>query len=746
MKMMYRSQPTLQFFSAAVKNIASPNLEIKKLVYIFLLCHAEAEPDTALLSINTIQRSLTDSNPQLRALALRVMSGIRVPVISQIVLLGIKRGVGDMSPLVRKAAALAIPKCFRLDPNNAQQLTEYLSLLLGDRQYYVAGAAVAAFLDMCPERIDLIHPHYRSLNRKVVDMDEWGQLATIKILTVYCRKCFTQPPQSVHDDFENKKTTLSGNSQDLESESKSLDPDLALFAHSLKPLLQSRSSAVILAVTRASYYLQFHLLKQAVASLVTLMRGPPSIVQIALHDMVHIALTHAHLFTPFYNRFLLRGSEPSYICPLKLEMLSLIFPHAPKRLQSILLSDLVHSSQCSSTDPARATASVRAIGRCATNAATDPQTRGHCLNLLLQHTCSSDPRLAADALDVIRLLIQRDPRVHKDTIIRLAKHLDAATSSHARACIVWLVGEYDSDSGDPCQGIAADVLRILLRKFSSESEAAKLQIVLLAARVYLRFLESKKNENTSDAKTEEQTAESKADETRHLDSTNGFAGDESKKDILQEQHPIEKLWTHTLLLARYDTSFDLRDRMRTYRALLSAPESTALASLLLLAPKSAPSARTPSDKSRDFNLGTTSLLVGEDSGQSGLRGYESLPNWAKAGEANNSHLRNSADDTTSASSKEPWQGTTATEFDKSGSNEKGGVGVSGKAVGEKTLDDWLAESDQDDVRDDESEETTDEEDEYEESEEEETDETDDDEDDEAESEDELLENQDHGES
>lgn len=73
--MMYRSQKTLPLFSSVVKNVASPNLEIKKLVYIYLIHHAEQEPDLALLSINTIQKSLSDTNPQVRALALRTMSG-----------------------------------------------------------------------------------------------------------------------------------------------------------------------------------------------------------------------------------------------------------------------------------------------------------------------------------------------------------------------------------------------------------------------------------------------------------------------------------------------------------------------------------------------------------------------------------------------------------------------------------------------------------------------------------------------
>ena len=200
---MYQSKPCLPYFSSVVKNVASPNIEIKKLVYIYLLHYAESDPDLALLSVNAIQKSLTDQNPQVRAMALRTMSGMRVPVISQIVSLAIKRGCGDMSPQVRKAAALAIPKCYRLEPNTLTQLLEYLSILLGDRQYFVAGPAVSAFLEICPERIDLIHKHYRGLVKKLVDMDEWSQLATIRLLMDYSRRAF--PWKTVRQKVVGKK-------------------------------------------------------------------------------------------------------------------------------------------------------------------------------------------------------------------------------------------------------------------------------------------------------------------------------------------------------------------------------------------------------------------------------------------------------------------------------------------------------------------------------------------------------------
>jgi AP-3 complex subunit beta len=101
-----------EFFPHVVKNVASPNLEIRKLVYIYLLRYSSCEPDLALLSINSFQKDLTDPSPLIRAMALRVLSGIRVPMIGSIVVLAIKKCAADPSPYVRKAAALAIPKCY----------------------------------------------------------------------------------------------------------------------------------------------------------------------------------------------------------------------------------------------------------------------------------------------------------------------------------------------------------------------------------------------------------------------------------------------------------------------------------------------------------------------------------------------------------------------------------------------------------------------------------------------------------
>ena len=58
---MSKGRNASEYFAPVVKLVASPNLEIRKLVYIYLLRYAEQEPDLALLSINTFQRDLGDS-------------------------------------------------------------------------------------------------------------------------------------------------------------------------------------------------------------------------------------------------------------------------------------------------------------------------------------------------------------------------------------------------------------------------------------------------------------------------------------------------------------------------------------------------------------------------------------------------------------------------------------------------------------------------------------------------------------
>lgn len=61
----------------------------------------------------------------------------------------------------------------------------------------VAGSAVMAFEEVCPDRIDLVHKNFRKLCNLLIDIDEWGQVAVIHMLTRYARTQFLDPNKEV---------------------------------------------------------------------------------------------------------------------------------------------------------------------------------------------------------------------------------------------------------------------------------------------------------------------------------------------------------------------------------------------------------------------------------------------------------------------------------------------------------------------------------------------------------------------
>lgn len=143
--MIAKGKDASDLFPAVVKNVVSKNIEVKKLVYVFLVRYAEEQQDLALLSISTFQRALKDPNQLIRASALRVLSSIRVSLIIPIVMLAIRDSAQDMSPYVRKTAAHAIPKLYNLDPEQKDELVSVIEKLLSDRTTLVVGSAVMAF-------------------------------------------------------------------------------------------------------------------------------------------------------------------------------------------------------------------------------------------------------------------------------------------------------------------------------------------------------------------------------------------------------------------------------------------------------------------------------------------------------------------------------------------------------------------------------------------------------------------------
>ncbi|CAF1526244.1 unnamed protein product [Rotaria magnacalcarata] len=573
--MIAKGKDAADLFPAVVKNVVSKNMEIKKLVYVYLMRYAEEQQDLALLSIATFQRGLKDPNQLIRASALRVLSSIRVPTIVSIMMLAIREAANDMSPYVRKTAANAIAKLYALDPEMKDELVMIIGKLLADKTILVTGSAVQAFEQVCPERIDLIHKNYRRLCNLIIDVDEWGQVTVLSMLTRYARTQFVDPNKTYEDDKtdfygDNKKKEEKDEEEDDSPEKRTyiMDSDHRLLLRVTKPLLQSRNSAVVMAVAQLYCYVAPRSEVQIVAkSLIRLLRHHREIQTIVLKSIVSMADKHKQIFEPYLKSFYVHSNDSSYVKCYKLEILTTLANAS--NIATILRE---FQTYVVSPDKEFGAQTIQAIGRCAS---TIPEVTEACLNGLVTLMSKKDETIVAESVVIIKKLLQINPSQYSDIIKHIVRMVDKVTAPAARASILWLIGEYS----DRISKLAPDVLRKMAKSFPDEETIVKHQILNLAAKLFV----------TNNKQT-------------HL------------------------LVQYVFNLAKYDTNYDTRDKARLIRALLlqteNCPQLSKHAKKILLAPKPAPTLESIIRGHDQYTLGTLSYVIGQKA-----TGYHDLPDF-----------------------------------------------------------------------------------------------------------------------
>ena len=187
-----------------------------------------------------------------------------------------------------------------VDPDQAETLTEIIKDLLRDKSTMVLGSVMAAFNEICPDRFDLLHPHYRKLCNLLADIDEWGQLLCLNILIRYARTQFLAPERPVAEKRRKYKKNAGFYSDESDSEEGSaaeadyddddddveMDPDHRLLLRSALPLLHSRNNGV-LPLVALPMLLIFYQVVVAVAGLYYYL-APSAEAQISARSLVRL--------------------------------------------------------------------------------------------------------------------------------------------------------------------------------------------------------------------------------------------------------------------------------------------------------------------------------------------------------------------------------------------------------------------------------------------------------------------------
>lgn len=517
------------FFPDVVKNVVAPSLDVKKLVYLYLVHYAEEKQDLALLAINSFQKDLSDHNQHIRALSLRVLSSIRVKVILQIVILAICKAAKDSSAYVRKAAAYAIGKVCSLDTSSKSTLMEPLEDLLSDRSTQVMGSAITTFEEVCPHSWSIVHPHYRRICTSLVDVEPWGQINILSMLLRYARAHFANPfpPSSKREVPEN--------------------PDLVLLLDNVAPLFRSLNNAVVASAIAIYYHLasRAHFAQFATKPLMRLVAiRDDGGHAVALKMAAAVAARHPGLLIPYVSEFSVSAAHSAPVRTLRMQVLMQICavagekggigskPHARRALLTEL-KEYLHRR-----DNDLAASAARAIGCLAT---AHPASTPAIVKVLTSVVgTAANPAVVTESIGVLRALLQRHSTAQAKALPQLISMLlsdreqgkETICEPAARASIIWLIGEFY----EKVQVVATEALRLLAKGFAEEAPDVKLQILNLAAKVVAWG-----EEGGSD-----------------------FSSDLSVKE---PQKARLQLMEYVVMCAQYDRDYDVRDKARILKYL-----------------------------------------------------------------------------------------------------------------------------------------------------------------------------------
>lgn len=531
------------YFASVVKLSSNSNLEIRKLVYIVIRRYARKQPEIALLGINSFQRDLQDRNEVIRAMALRVLAGLRLKLAASVVEMAIDKCVRDSSFHVRKAAALALIKCTDISPNARQLFKAHIVTLLNDRNPAVLAVTLTAWSRICPDELDVLHPHYRKLCYALADMNEWGQTQSMNVLGHYAKRCLRSSTRPSDEEY---------------------DKDLVLLVKRCRELLHSQNAAVVRTAARLIYSLGGVDLRSAIVQpIIRLTKADDNVAFLALLDCLYLAKNHAHLFATHVADFIPQSSlnESERCTSAKLHLLAVI---GDGDNEDFIVRELLEHAESHPSSKICADA-VKALGgyilRCA-----DEGRRMKCtLHLIsLLKTKRSDDVVVGRIVAVICKVIENaNESDGASYVARLASLLFAQPSAKdlaskrriklvgrstikstlARATIYWLVGQHsrsmiavratqknESQSKSIGELFGLDILRRAAINFAKEDAVARRQIVTLSTKLFV-YLPSVLGSSSAHLKT------------------------------------LSQLHNYVLQLARYDVDFDVRDRGRLYKAM-----------------------------------------------------------------------------------------------------------------------------------------------------------------------------------
>lgn len=443
-------------FADVVNCIQTDNIELKKLVYLYVMNYAKAQPELAILAINTFRKDATDTNPLIRSLAVRTMGCIRLDQITEYLLEPLRKCCQDPDPYVRKTSAICIPKVYDINPElvEDQGFVDILKDMLSDPNPMVVANAVAGLAEISETmRRDLLDLDNRATIPKLLaalnECNEWGQVFILDSLSTYT------PTSSGDAESITERVT---------ARLSHANPAVVLAA--IKVILRSMEYVDNTEVLRV-------LAKKLNPPLVTLLSSESEVQYVSLRNIRLIVQKRPGILASDVKMFFCKYNDPIYVKLEKVDIMVMLV--SDKNFEQVLLELKEYSS---GVDVDFVRKAVRSIGRVAVKL---ERACERAIAVLLELIETKVNYVVQEACIVVKDIFRKYPSRYEQVLTALCESLEVLDEPEAKASMIWILGEY-AERIDRVDELLDD----FLSTFHDESIIVQLQLLTSIVKLFLK--------------------------------------------------------------------------------------------------------------------------------------------------------------------------------------------------------------------------------------------------------------------
>ncbi|UKJ90283.2 beta adaptin [Theileria orientalis] len=434
-------------FPDVVNCIQTNNIELKKLVYLYVINYAKVQPELAILAVNTFCKDSSDRNPLIRALAIRTMGYIRLTAITEYLVDPLKRCRNDPDPYSIGISPTLV---------HEEGFLEMLQDMLSDQNPMVISNAVATLVEISElsgENIFLamLTRDKNSLDRLLNGLNEcieWGQVYILDALVYY------NPPDAVQ-----AKKVIEG-----------VTPR---FSHINPAVVMSAIKVVLKMMNKIQDkdYLRTIGLKLS-APLVTLSSLEPEIQYVALRSILVVISKYPRLLEDQVRSFFCKCTDPLYV---NIEKLEIMVKLANSSNYVLILNELKEYS--TDVDLEFVRRSIRAISMLCIRLEL---ALNSCVNALTDLLKLKVNYVTEECTVALRDILRTYPQVFSYELFQLCSDVEDIYGSEAKSALVWIVGQYAAQIED-----STEYVRNLSETFHDEPHSVQLSLLTAAMKVHL---------------------------------------------------------------------------------------------------------------------------------------------------------------------------------------------------------------------------------------------------------------------